>query len=136
MDLEDALNRVRTMPKEELLQIMQQALEDSGIPYPDGVEAAVESIFSGKPQMYNKKNEQWKRRKKCPVCGGEIEVHELYQLSRVHKLTRTGKVSKRYIQTSDNSGEVWMAICVSGCGAYWEDNEMFIDDGYFYECKY
>ena len=32
---------------------------------------------------------------KCPICGGELEYIDLYQYSRVYRILKNGKVSKK-----------------------------------------
>ena len=76
------------------------------------------------------------RLKKCPKCGGEIEISFLNQYSYVHKLTKSGRISKRYTQEDNGTMEVSVAGCRT-CGANWGDGEFSIDeDGYFWDFKY
>ncbi len=35
------------------------------------------------------------RRTRCPLCGGDIIVSDLYQVSHDHKLTKSGRVSEK-----------------------------------------
>mgnify|MGYP001082097388 CR=1 FL=1 len=75
------------------------------------------------------------RLKKCPLCGGEIEISYLCQYSREHKLTKSGRISKRY-KTVDN-GPLDAAIAGCRCGANWNTDQFEIDpDGYFIDYKY
>lgn len=64
------------------------------------------------------------RLKKCPKCGGEIEISFLNQYSYVHKLTKSGRISKRY--TKEDNGT--MEVSVAGCRT--------CEDGYFWDFKY
>lgn len=76
------------------------------------------------------------RLKKCPKCGGEIEISYLNQYSYVYRLTKSGRISKRYKREDNGTMEVAVAGCRS-CGADWGDGEFFIDeDGYFVDFKY
>lgn len=76
------------------------------------------------------------RLKKCPKCWGEIEISFLNQYSYVHKLTKSGRISKRYTKEDNGTMEVSVAGCRT-CGANWGDGEFSIDeDGYFWDFKY
>ena len=76
------------------------------------------------------------RLKKCPKCGGEIEISFLNQYSYVHKPTKSGRISKRYTKEDNGTMEVSVAGCRT-CGANWGDGEFSIDeDGYFWDFKY
>lgn len=76
------------------------------------------------------------RLKKCPKCGGKIEVSYLYQYSHEYKMTKSGRLSKRYVKRDCGSMEVAVAGCHT-CGANWGDGEFIIDeDGYFVDFKY
>ena len=57
-------------------------------------------------------------RKKCPLCGGQIEVSDLYQYSRNYIVTKSGRLSKKYTVRDCGSMEASIAGC--DCGAYWE----------------
>ena len=75
------------------------------------------------------------RLKKCPLCGGEIEISHLFQYSHVHKLTKSGHISKRYTTIDNGSMEVSVAGC--RCGATWGADDFVIDeDGHFIDYKY
>lgn len=132
----EILKKIGEMPEDEWMRIMKKSLDDSGIPYPDGVKKAVADLFSEKPIKRSKKDRTWKRCSKCPICGGEIEIYEYFQTTRIHKLTKAGKVTKKYEQTDNIPEEVWTAACTAGCGAHWDATECFIDGGYFYDSKY
>ena len=74
-------------------------------------------------------------RRKCPLCGGEIEVSDLYQYARTFKLTKSGKISKRYTVRDCGSMEATIAGCE--CGAYWEIGDFDINSaGRFEDYKY
>lgn len=76
------------------------------------------------------------RLKKCPKCGGEIEIFFLNQYSYVHKLTKSGRISKRCKKVDNGTMEAAVARCLS-CGADWGDGEFTIDnEGYFWDFKY
>ena len=76
------------------------------------------------------------RMKKCPKCGGEIEISYLNQYSYVFRLTNSGRISKRYTKEDNGTMEVSVAGCRK-CGADWGDGEFEIDeDGYFIDFKY
>lgn len=76
-------------------------------------------------------------RKSCPLCGEKIEVMDLYQYSRTYKITKSGRISKRYSCVDGGSMEVSTAVCSSGCGAYWDAGDFEIDsDGRFVDYKY
>lgn len=76
-----------------------------------------------------------KRRTKCPLCGGEIEVSTIYQYSCVRKLTKNGRIAKRYSVVDGGDMEVSVAGC--RCGACWDTAEFLIDEkGYFIDYKY
>lgn len=78
---------------------------------------------------------QGKRRSKCPLCGGEIEISCLYQYSHNHKLTKSGRISKKYKTYDCGFMEVTIAGCA--CGANWGQGEFDItEDGYFVDYKY
>ena len=77
------------------------------------------------------------RRTKCPLCGGEIIISALYQISHDYKLTKQGRMSKKYTVTNAGSEEAMIAACASGCGAYWEAGEFDVMEGeYFIDHKY
>ena len=70
-------------------------------------------------------------RRKCPLCGGEIEVSDLYQYARTFKITKSGKISKRYTVRDCGSMEATIA------GAYWEIGDFDINSaGRFEDYKY
>lgn len=73
--------------------------------------------------------------KKCPLCGGEIEIYYLCQYSHVYKLTKSGRISKRY--TTVDNGPLDAAIAGCECGASWDADQFKIDsEGYFIDYKY
>ena len=75
------------------------------------------------------------RVKKCPLCGGEIEISFLFQYSHTYKLTKSGRISKRYAHKDNGSMEVAVAGC--RCGANWGEDDFDIDEnGYFVDYKY
>lgn len=39
--------------------------------------------------------------KKCPICGGELEVNNLCQYSIVYRILKSGKISKNKKLTRD-----------------------------------
>lgn len=74
-------------------------------------------------------------RRKCPLCGGEIEISYLYQYSHDHKLTKSGRISKKY--TTRDCGPMEVGIAGCKCGANWDADEFNITpEGYFVDCKY
>ena len=75
------------------------------------------------------------RRKKCPLCGGDIFVSELYQYSHDYTITKSGKVSRKYKKQDCGSVEVSVAGCE--CGANWDADQFKITaEGYFIDYKY
>ncbi len=83
----------------------------------------------------NRLLEPGKQRTKRPLCGGEIEISDLYQYSHTHKLTKSGRVSRRYYIIDGGSMETTFAGC--SCGANWGVGEFSIDEnGYFIDYKY
>lgn len=49
---------------------------------------------------------------KCPICGEELEVNYLYQYSQVHRVLKSGKISKkRKINRCEGSMECWFLSC-------------------------
>lgn len=76
------------------------------------------------------------RLKKCPKCGGEIEISFLNQYSYIHKLTKSGRISKRCKKEDNGTMEVAIARCCT-CETNWGDGEFDIDEGgYFVDYKY
>ncbi|MDE7245736.1 MAG: hypothetical protein K2O18_17425 [Oscillospiraceae bacterium] len=76
-----------------------------------------------------------KRRKKCPLCGGEIIVSELCQYTHDYKLTKSGRLSKKYTVSDNGPDDAVVAGCE--CGAYWEIGQFDITrEGYFIDYKY
>jgi len=76
-----------------------------------------------------------KQRTKCPLCGGQIEISYLCQYSHTYKLTKSGRISKRYTTVDNGAMEVAVAGCC--CGANWDNEEFFIDsEGHFIDYKY
>ena len=76
-----------------------------------------------------------KRREKCPLCGGNITVSDLYQYSYEHKITKSGKVSKKSKKIDCGSMEASVAGCE--CGANWGQGEFDVtEEGYFIDYKY
>ena len=74
-------------------------------------------------------------RKKCPLCGGEIKITDLYQYAHEYKLTKSGRISKRYNVVDCGSMEVSIAGCK--CGANWGVGEFDITtEGRFVDYKY
>lgn len=75
------------------------------------------------------------QREKCHLCGGEIEISELYQYSHDFKITKSGRISKRYIKRDCGSMEATVAGCE--CGANWGIGDFDITpEGYFVDYKY
>ena len=73
--------------------------------------------------------------KKCPLCGGEIVVSYICQYSRVYKLAKSGRISRRY--TIVDSGTMDVAVASCDCGANWNKDQFVIDEnGYFIDYKY
>ena len=76
-----------------------------------------------------------KRRTKCPLCGGEIGVSDLYQYEYNYRITKRGKISKNGKRRDCGSMEVSVAHCE--CGANWEQGDFEItEEGYFIDYKY
>lgn len=76
-----------------------------------------------------------RKRTKCPLCGGGIEISYLYQYSHDYKLTKSGRISKKY--TTNDCGPMEVGIAMCKCGANWGNGEFLIDeDGYFIDYKY
>ncbi len=74
-------------------------------------------------------------RTKCPLCGGQIEISDLYQYSHDFKITKSGQISKKYRKRDCGSMEVTVAGCV--CGANWGEGEFEItSEGRFVDYKY
>jgi len=74
-------------------------------------------------------------RRKCPLCGGEIEVSDLYQYARFFKLNKSGRISKKYRVRDCGSMEVSVAGCE--CGANWGQGDFEITrEGRFVDYKY
>lgn len=72
---------------------------------------------------------------KCPACGGTLEVSSLHQYSHNYKITKKGRLSKRYAYRDNGSEEVAVASCLS-CGEYWNADEFAVDeDGCFWSYK-
>lgn len=75
------------------------------------------------------------RRTKCPLCGGEIIVSALHQISHDFKMTKSGHISKKYTVSNGGSEEVIIASC--SCGANWNCVDFEITpEGYFMDYKY
>lgn len=48
----------------------------------------------------------------CPNCGGNLIYEEFFQVGHVYKVNKaTGRVSKRWKRTSENSEEAQMLYC-------------------------
>lgn len=74
-------------------------------------------------------------RRKCPLCGGEIIVTEIYQYSHDHKITKSGRISQKYIKRDCGSMDATIAGCE--CGANWEVGDFYITpEGRFVDYKY
>ena len=74
-------------------------------------------------------------RRKCPLCGGSIEISSLYQYSHDYKLTKSGRISKRY--TTHDCGSMEVAVAMCECGANWNADEFEVtNDGRFVDYKY
>lgn len=52
---------------------------------------------------------------KCPLCGGELEFVDLYQISHVYKILKNGKISKNMKYKRDEGPENASFICCSMC---------------------
>lgn len=75
------------------------------------------------------------RRIKCPLCGGEIIVSALHQVSHDFRLTKSGRLSKKYTTSCSGTEEVIIAGC--SCGANWNCVDFEITpEGYFVDYKY
>lgn len=49
---------------------------------------------------------------KCPICGEELEVNNLYQYSKVFKILKNGKISKTMkYKRDEGSMECWFLSC-------------------------
>lgn len=74
--------------------------------------------------------------KACPVCGGQIEVSELFQYAHDFRLNKNGKLSKKYKKRDVGSMEVAIAGCLD-CGEYWDSEQFAIDqDDRFIDYKH
>ena len=74
-------------------------------------------------------------RRKCPLCVGSIEISYLYQYSHDYKLTKSGRISKRY--TTHDCGSMEVAVAMCECGANWNADEFEVtNDGRFVDYKY
>lgn len=73
---------------------------------------------------------------KCPLCGCEIFISALFQVSHDYKLTKSGRMSRKYTVNLAGSEEVLIASC-GECDADWAVGDFSIDDdGYFIDYKY
>lgn len=73
----------------------------------------------------------------CPLCGHKIVVSDLFQYSRDYKVTKAGKLSKRYTVNDCGSMEVSVAGCENPeCDANWGDGDFLVEDGKFVDFKY
>lgn len=54
---------------------------------------------------------------KCPICEEEntLEVSFLYQYSKNYKITKNGRLSKKYSIDYGHPMEVSILICKNGC---------------------
>lgn len=75
------------------------------------------------------------KRKCCPKCGGTIVVSYLYQTSHDYRITKSGKLSKRFTRDGENSMDCGIAAC-SACDVRWEMGDFYIEDDCFCDCKY
>ncbi len=74
-------------------------------------------------------------RRKCPICGGEIEITDLYQYAHAFKLTKSGRISKRYKVI--DCGPIEASIAGCECGANWGVGDFDITpEGRFVDYKY
>ncbi len=79
--------------------------------------------------------EEGVKRTKCPLCGGEIVVSDLCQYAYNHKITKSGKISRKVTRCDCGSMEVSVAGCK--CGANWGQGDFDItEEGYFIDYKY
>lgn len=75
----------------------------------------------------------------CPLCGGRIIVSDLHQYSMDYVVLKRpfGKLSKKGKKVDCGTINNLIAGCEDCCGAYWEENEFYIDsDDCFIDEKY
>lgn len=75
------------------------------------------------------------KRKCCPKCGDTIVVSELYQTSHDYRVTKRGKLSKRFTRDGEHSIECAIASC-RNCGTAWEADDFYIQNDCFYDLLY
>lgn len=50
---------------------------------------------------------------KCPICGSPLVYSTLYQVSHDYKITRSGKLSKRYKRSEDMPLDCGAIFCTN-----------------------
>ena len=67
----------------------------------------------------------------CPQCGGNLQIDCYYSFSRVYRITKKGKLSKRYRVTQGGSLDCLTAYCTD-CETEFDGDKIVVQDGTVY----
>lgn len=71
----------------------------------------------------------WKRVTCCPYCGGALEISAHFTFSMDHRLTKAGKLSKRYRRSEPGFMDCITAFCLDCERAFDADEVTVESDG-------
>lgn len=69
---------------------------------------------------------EWKQVTSCPLCGGRLMVSEFCTSSRNRRITKKGKLSKRWASTPPEGIDCTTASCLD-CNAAWDADHVFVE---------
>ena len=69
---------------------------------------------------------EWEQVKCCPVCGGGLIISEYFMLSHDYRITKKGKLSKKWSATDPGPMECTTAYCMD-CRTYWDGDHVAVE---------
>lgn len=69
---------------------------------------------------------EWEQVKCCPICGGSLIISEYFTFSHDYRITKKGKLSKRWSATDPGPMECTTAYCMD-CRTYWDGDHVAVE---------
>lgn len=69
---------------------------------------------------------KWVKVKKCPYCGGELILSEFYTFTLDFRITKKGKLSKRFTRSDAGPIDCMTAYC-DRCNSNWDATQVCVE---------